>query len=285
MGANSDAGWVALTSQPAPDSQIFYSAYPAKAADPINWNEGFKDMVISIPIEARLGVLIFGEAATTAIAVALVVEGGVYLIHHGSAYVQETVSHLVAIPQGALAGLNTEYTVNVDINGTTVVQVISGPVIYMDPITNNTINIQTDQQLTLPPAQQNGFSQQDLQSDVSGFNPASMNQWWTQATNTSSLGVLGQPTIFGSPCGSNSSSRNYGSGCRCEAQKENSKPVASTSASYPIYKRSAKASAKTVITPSEHPFCPDCGKQLPQAKRFCPYCGFDRQLQQPNGQP
>ncbi|MGD0071631.1 MAG: hypothetical protein ABSB71_08745 [Candidatus Bathyarchaeia archaeon] len=34
--------------------------------------------------------------------------------------------------------------------------------------------------LTLPSGGQSGFSEQDLQSDVSSFNSASVNQWWTQ---------------------------------------------------------------------------------------------------------
>ena len=41
------------------------------------------------------------------------VEGGAFLIPNGVAYVKETVSHLIVVPQGALAGENTEYTVNV----------------------------------------------------------------------------------------------------------------------------------------------------------------------------
>jgi hypothetical protein len=42
--------------------------------------------------------------------------------------------------------------------------------------------------LTLSQGGQSGFSEQDLQSDLSAFNPASVNQWWTQTTANASNG-------------------------------------------------------------------------------------------------
>ncbi len=198
LGANSDAGWVSLTSEPAPDSKIAYLVYPPVSRGIIfpNGYSEFKDMLISMPIDVTIAVAVFSEAILPAAAVALVVEGGAFLIPNGIAYVKETVSHLIVVPQGALAGENTEYTVNVS-NSETVVQVIDGPVVFIDPITNNTITVQTNQVLTLPAGQQGGFSKQALQNDVSTFNPSSVNQWWTQTTSTSPLtGIMNEPIIL-----------------------------------------------------------------------------------------
>ncbi len=188
LGANSDAGWVSLTSEPAPDNQIAYLVYPPVSTGTIfpNGYSEFKDMLISMPIDATIAVAVFSEAILPAAAVALVVEGGAFLIPNGIAYVKETVSHLVVVPQGELAGENTEYTVNVS-SSETAVQVIDGPVVFIDPITNNTITVQTNQVLTLPAGQQGGFTKIDLQNDVSPLNSSSVNQWWTQTTSASVL--------------------------------------------------------------------------------------------------
>jgi hypothetical protein len=188
LDGNTAAGWVALTSEPAPDNQIAYSVYPFNTALPQNWgNEGW-ETIGGIVLEAAIGVTFFGEAVGTAAAVAIVVEGGVFVLHHGTAYMNEHYPHLFQVPQGVIAGGKTEYVVNVS-DGVTTVQVIDGPVYFIDPVTNNTITIDTNQMLTLPPAGQSGFSEQDLQSDVSAFNPASINQWWTQTTPNALSGL------------------------------------------------------------------------------------------------
>ncbi len=195
LDGNTAAGWVALTSEPAPDNQIAYSMYPSNTALPPIWGQDAKDMLISIPLEATLAVALFGEAVGTAAAVALVVEGGVFLIHYGTACINERNSHLVQVPQGVIAGENTEYVVNVS-DGVTTVQVIDGPVYFIDPITNNTITVDSNQMLTLPAAGQSGFSEQDLQSDVSAFNSASINQWWTQATPNALNGLANFLSVY-----------------------------------------------------------------------------------------
>lgn len=287
LGSNSEAGWIALTSQPAPDNGIVYSLYPPNAAKSINWREGFYDMLISMPVEATLAVWLFSEPIGTAADVAIVVEGGVYMLHHGSAYIQESVSHLVDIAQGALAGLGTEYVVNVLSNGTTTVQVISGRVAFIDPITNNTITIGTDQMLTLPPAQKNGFTSSDLQNDVSSFNSASLNQWWTQTAQSSSNNLLDQPIIafaiitaialgIAVPATAISKSRK-----KVQTKKQTNKsfgapqmPTKSKMTKNPTYKMEAEPSQVTIEQPKLK-FCPDCGKQLPMSKKFCPFCGFE----------
>jgi hypothetical protein len=195
LDGNTAAGWVGLTSEPAPDNQIAYFVVPSDAALPPIWGQDAKDMLISMPLEATLAVALFGELVGTAAAVALVVEGGVFLIHYGTAYINERNSHLVQVPQGVIAGENTKYVVNVS-DGVTTVQVIDGPVYFIDPITNNTITVDTNQMLTLPPAGQSGFSEQDLQSDVSAFNSASINQWWTQSTPNALNGLANFLSVY-----------------------------------------------------------------------------------------
>ena len=126
LGSNTDAGWVGLTSQPAPDGTIVYSIYPKEVSDSTNWWPGFRDMVISIGIEVPIAVLFLSHPLGQAIAVAVCVEGGVFMLQDGHAFVQETTTHLIAIKQGLLAGLGTKYAIDVSSNGTATIQVIDG---------------------------------------------------------------------------------------------------------------------------------------------------------------
>jgi hypothetical protein len=193
LSGNTAAGWVALTSKPAPDNQIAYLMYPSNVALPPIWGQDAKDMLISIPLEAAIAVALFGETVPLATAVGIVVEGGVFLIQYGTAYIQERNSHLVQVPQGLLVGENTEYIVDVS-NAATTVQVLEGPVVFVDTVTNNTIIVDTNQMLTLPTGVQSGFNKQDLQSDISAFNAGSVNQWWTQTTPNASNGLANFPS-------------------------------------------------------------------------------------------
>ncbi len=179
LNENTEAGWVALTSKPAPDSQIAYSVYPSTVVLPPTWGQDAKDMLISISLEATIAVGLFGETVPSGVAVGIVVEGGVFLIHFGVAYVQESRSHLVQVPQGLFLGENAEYIVEVS-DTTTTVQVLDGSVVFVDIVTNNTVNVEKNKMLTLRSGEQSGFSKQDLQSDLSAFNSGSVNQWWIQ---------------------------------------------------------------------------------------------------------
>ena len=49
LGDNTEAGWVALISEPAPDNGIVYSMYPSTVTLPSLWGQDAKDMLISIP--------------------------------------------------------------------------------------------------------------------------------------------------------------------------------------------------------------------------------------------
>jgi hypothetical protein len=181
LNENTEAGWVALTSKPAPDNQIAYSMYPSTVALPSSWGQDAKDMLISISLEATIAVALFGETIPLGTAVGIVVEGGVFLIHYGSAYVQESRSHLVQVPQGLFLGENAKYIVEVSEAATTV-QVLEGQVIFVDTVTNNTVTADTNQMLTLPSGGPSGFSEQDLKHDLSAFNSGTINQWWIQTT-------------------------------------------------------------------------------------------------------
>ena len=185
LGANSIAGWVGLTSQPAPDNGIQYIIYPKVDSGSIfpNGPEQLSDLKYSVPLDVAIAVLIFSEPLGQAAAIGLIIEGGAFLIPNGIAYVKETVSHLLVVPQGGLIGGNTEYTVSVSEDGTTTVQVIDGPVYFLDPVSNNTLTVESNQELTLPPAQAEGFTQTELQSDVSPLDSSSVNHWWTQASS------------------------------------------------------------------------------------------------------
>ena len=192
LGANSDAGWVGLTSEPAPNNGITYMIYPPTSSGTIfpNGAEQLTEMKYSVPLDIALAVLVFSHPLGEAAAIGLFVEGGAFLIPNGVAYVKETISHLLIVPQGAFAGENTEYAVSVFSNGTTLIQVIDGPVIFMDATTNNTVTVDTGKELTLPPAQQTGFSASDLQSYVTTLDSTSVNQWWKQ-TSTSAFSLSG----------------------------------------------------------------------------------------------
>ena len=292
LGANSDAGWVSLTSQPAPDNQISYLVYPKVSSGIIfpNGYDEFKDMLISMPIDATIAVAVFGEAILPAAAVALVVEGGAFLIPNGVAYIKETVSHLIVVPQGALAGENTEYVVTVSNTGT-VVQVINGPVVFIDPITNNTVTIQTNQGLTLPTGPQSGFSEQELQNDVTTVNPTSVDHWWSQTT-ASSNGISTQPVLLVAlaliiavaitfPAVIISKHRKkeqtqtgeFGKKLK-RSSRFSTPPPPPNVEKETNNKMSAENTLKSTTELPKVKFCSNCGKQLPIAKNFCPFCGF-----------
>ena len=189
LDGNTAAGWVGLTSEPGPDNGIIYSVYPFNTVLPASWGtESGWETVGSMALEAAIAVAFFSEPVGEALAVSIVVEGGVFVLNQGIAYMNENNPHLIQIPQGLLAGENTQYVVNVT-DATTTVQVIDGPVYFIDPATNNTITVDSNQMLTLPQAGQSGFSEQQLQSDVSSINSVSISQWWTQ-TSTNTLNGL-----------------------------------------------------------------------------------------------
>ena len=182
-------------------------------------------MLISMPIEATIAVTFFGEEVLPAAAVAYVVEGGAFTIPNGIAYIKENIPHLIVVPQGALAGENTEYTVNVTSTETTV-QVIDGPVIFIDPITNNTVTVQTNQVLTLPAGQQNGFSTQDLQNDVSSLNSAQLTSGGLRQPDFTFKWPFESTRLFSGSSVGNSYSHSWLRRYRYQTQEKSANPTA-----------------------------------------------------------
>ena len=299
LGANSDGGWVGLTSKPAPDSTIPYVTYTPANNGVIfpNGPEQLSDLKKAVPLDVAIAVLVFSEPLGQAIAVGLIIEGGAFLIPNGIAYVKETVSHLLVVPQGGLIGGNTEYTVSVSEDGTTTVQVIDGPVYFLDPVTNNTVTVNSNQELALPPAQAGGFSQTELQGDVSTLDSSSVNHWWTQAASSGGLslnGLLSLPVIAAVGAvvaiivvvAAVASVMRKRKMIKQMIRESESKPAAPTPMPTPQNAPTFKMEAAPAPVPQPPPqqvktrFCPNCGQQLPQSRKFCPFCGLSLNTQE-----
>ncbi len=153
LGGNTDAGWVALKSQPAPDGTVKFMADPSTPIQFKNWKEGLTDMGISVLLAIAIDVFVFKGALPLAAVHAVVVEGVVFL-SQGTTYMKEAYRQgtlrPVEVPQGLVVGDGTEYVVTVS-GATTTVQVIDGSVLFIDQFTNNTVTVGANQMLTLPP--------------------------------------------------------------------------------------------------------------------------------------
>jgi hypothetical protein len=193
LGENSNAAWVYLQPQLDSTGKNKYVVVPPLGGDgTIPFEEGLEadelgQVAVTLPIEVGVAVLLLGETLPAAIVAGLVVEG-VLLLPTGIAYIHESLSpnsgdcdvRPVMVRQGLVIGSGTDYVVTVNDSGTTI-QVMEGSVIFVDRYTNDAITVITGQKLTLPTGVQTGFSQQELLSDVSAFNPSSVNQWWIPA--------------------------------------------------------------------------------------------------------
>lgn len=189
LGANSDAGWVYILPQTDPTTgNITYSVVLSPTTGSVPFETGvesdeFGQVAVTLPIEIGVGMLILGETLPLALTGAAVIEGSL-LLGTGITYVHEQLSpqegtcdvRPVQVPQGLVMGAGTDYVITVS-NGSTTIQVIDGSVIFVDQYTNSSITLEANQVLTLPSGVQTGFSVQDLQSDVSGFDVSSINQW------------------------------------------------------------------------------------------------------------
>ena len=197
LGGNTEVGWVGLESHPAPDSQVTFTPLPSDLEHSFDWGEEGTKLLTWTLAGAGAEMLLTGAINPYLLGAEVAVHGGIILVHYGQFYIRENGwPQLIQVPQGFIQGENTEYSIVVT-NDTTVIQVIDGPLVFLDPISSNSVTVNTGQMLTLPAAQQNGFTQQNLQSDVSAFNPASTDQWWTQANSSSPLSFLtDQPVIL-----------------------------------------------------------------------------------------
>jgi hypothetical protein len=133
--------------------------------------------------------------------------------------------------------------------------------------------------LTLPSGVQTGFSQQDLQSDVSAFDASSINQWWIQTTATPTIIVTPMPTTNPVKGATNFlSSPIFLAGILLV--------VIIVIAALLIFTRRKKHSKQSIAAPpvtQENPkttspegaFCPSCGNQLLSTEGLCPFCNAD----------
>jgi hypothetical protein len=193
LGENTEVGWVGLESHPAPDVLVYFTTIPQDVKYTFDWGEEGMKLLEQTLVGASAEMLITGAVSPEILAGEVVIHGGIILVHYGQFYIKEHGgwSQIFQIPQGIIQGEGTEYNVAVDDNNA-VIQVIEGPVIFLDPVTNNTITLMSGQQLSLPSPQQNGFSEQTLTSNTATFNSASTDQWWSAATSSS---LFNLPTI------------------------------------------------------------------------------------------
>ncbi len=179
----------------------------------------------------------------------------------------------IQVPQGMVMGSGTDYVVTVTGSSTTI-QVIDGSVIFVDKNTNATTTVSANQVLALPAGVQGGFSQQDLQNDVSTFDASTINQWWNAAPTPTATPIQPTPTpteITGTA--------NSGFDPMIIAAiivviivvvvvvlalvMRRRKPSAPTSPAKPV------ASQQAPI------FCPNCRNQILDTKGKCPFCNAD----------
>ncbi len=190
FGGNTEVRWVGLESHPAPDVPVSFTTIPQDVEHTFDWGEEGMELLKWTLAGAGAEMILTGAVNPYLLAGEVAVHGGIILVHYGQFYIKENGwPQMFQIPQGFLQGKSTEYAVTVT-NSSSVIQVIEGPVVFLDPITSNSITLNSGQQLTLPAPQENGFSQQSLQSGSSVFNSASTDQWWTAATSNSPISFL-----------------------------------------------------------------------------------------------
>jgi hypothetical protein len=201
---NSAMVWVGVEQQSSSNQQVSLKTVqpPPVPTDAImsSWEgEGLIDEGLG-----PLGLFIGGTSSLVeSSAKPIVVDGLIFLLEGAGHFVsssnsQDETYHVepIVVPQGYLVPFpDPEFTVNVS-NETTIVQVLNGSVAYLDPVTSNSVIIGPNQTLTLP--NQQGFSQQELNADISPSNPNSINQWWTQTTaaNSPLNGLIDQPLML-----------------------------------------------------------------------------------------
>jgi hypothetical protein len=337
LGANSDAGWVYLEPITDPvNGNISYVAVPPPATGAFQFSEGIEPDELGqagVGLAAEVGVGLAIMAVTGApitLGGALVVEGTI-LLGTGIAYINEQMSpqegtydvRPVQVPQGIVMGDGTQYIVTV-INGATTIQVMDGSVLFVDQYTNASITILADQMLSLPSGVTTGFSQLDLNSNISAFDSSSINQWWTQiepvSSPTQTTTAIATPIVAGPTKGAAAflsdpiilavilliviiaivallagilSRRKISKKSRLSSQNINNQnlpPPPPVMSEMPKTTALSTETATTVTVQStvmqpKPAFCPNCGKQLTNAGGFCPFCGFDlSKLNQDNKQ-
>ncbi|MCL5877900.1 MAG: hypothetical protein M1540_08840 [Candidatus Bathyarchaeota archaeon] len=185
LGADSKLQFVGIQQETKADGTL-----TLEAAVPPLPNEGYSGPYEEGLIDEGLGPLswfLMGLGGAMHGFKGVVVEGLLYLLEgtaHFKGHSTDTDTHYyaepVAIRQGYLVPMGTEYIVSVSNTGATI-NVITGPVVFVDWRSGNTVTIESGQSLTLPNAGQNGFSSQELQNYVSFWDSSSVDQWWASS--------------------------------------------------------------------------------------------------------
>jgi hypothetical protein len=294
LGENTQVGWVALESHPAPDGTVTFTTLPSNPSSSFNWGEEGQSLLKWTAIGAGAELLLTGAISPYVLGAEVLVHGGIILVHYGKAYIKENgYPQLLQVPQGFLQGENTEYAISVDSNGATVVQVIEGPVVFLDPVTNNTVTVESNQMLTLPIGVQTGFSEQDLQSDISSFDVSTISQWWpvTAVSNQTQDLVVGISVIvifivvivaavtYIVRGKSKNRKKTYQSSAPVLSSKDKTtSPPPPPTTQQPEAALSAMPIASAASTSQKFAFCPYCGKKLDINAKFCPFCGARGQI-------
>ena len=149
-------------------------------------------------------------------------------------------------------------------------------VVFIDPVTSNTITVQSNQVLTLPPAQQNGFSNDELQSYVSSLNMNSVDQWWSSATSPSNnlfilvaivLAIVAVAAVA-AVLVLKGRKKGQPQAVAAEPTSEQTYGRKKTGTSPTMTKNRLITQAVVRVEQPKFRFCPNCGKQLLMAKNL-----------------
>jgi hypothetical protein len=315
LGSNSLAGWVYLESQIDPiNGNISYVVVPPPVTGSYSFSEGIEPEEFGqagVPLAAEVAVglgVMFATGTPITLGGSVVVEGtlllgtGIVYIHDQTSPQQGTYNvRPIQVPQGLVMGRETDYVVMVS-NGATTIQVIEGAVLFVDQYTNNTITVAANQMLTLSPGILTGFSQQELQNNISSFDASSINPWWIitpTATPMTPTSTPLDPTITVAPTNTlNNSETNLLSNPTALAlilviiivavvvliailkQKKANQPGISKqktrkTKTSPTTETPIAASTQKGNNQPHSTFCPNCGNQLLDTQGSCPFCHSD----------
>jgi hypothetical protein len=187
FGSNSEFQFVGIQQQTSTDGTLKLDATVPPLTNTYTgpYEEGLIDEGLG-PLGIFLGGALHGLRG-------VVVDGILYLIEgigHFKGHSANTENvEPVAVSQGYLIPMGTEYTVNSSSQGTTI-NVITGPLVFLDWRTGNTVTLESGQSLTLQNSGQSGFTSQQLQSNVSNLDTASVNQWWVTSNPAGQFRLL-----------------------------------------------------------------------------------------------
>lgn len=103
----------------------------------------------------------------------------------------------VRTPAAVVAVRGTEFTVNVDKDGTTTVTVLQGSVEVRDLASNASVSLEPSQGITIPKVP-GGLQQQDMLGRVTTVTPGLIERWWEDLPTTSDVST---PIVIDLPFG------------------------------------------------------------------------------------